>query len=137
MKLNKLSYQVEEDEKRSILWFELIIDEKPIGKLIEDDGAIPHYFFEDNEYDLPSYFDSYKNEESYILGVCSCGDIGCGMSQCKIEKDESFVALQVYYPNNYKPPGDIKFKFSRENFDSVISEIRKQAKLYRETIESK
>ncbi len=135
--LNKLSYQVEEDEKRSRLWFELLVDGETVENLIKDEKAIPHYYFEDDENDLP-YYINYENKKLHFLGVCICGHDGCGNIACEMEKDENFVNLKVFfYGSGYKPAEDIKFRFSRENYDSVIGEIRKRAKEYKEANENK
>ncbi len=138
MKLNKLSYRIEETEvaRRSILWFELLIDGEPIEKLIGDEKAIPYYFFEENDTDLTTFFD-YENKKYHVVGICACGDAGCGSTDCEIEKVENFVNLQVIFRGGYKHPKDLKFKFSRENYDSVISEIKKRAKEYKEANEDK
>lgn len=138
MKLNKLSYQVEEEKnaRRSILWFELLIDDETVDKLIGDEKAIPYYFFEDNDVDLPTFFD-YENKKFHVIGVCTCGDIGCGSTNCEIEKNENSVNLQVIFPAGYKPQKDFKFKFLRENYDSIIDEIKKRAKEYKEAKEKK
>lgn len=138
MKLNKLSFQTEEENaRRSILWFELFIDGESIEKLLEDEKAIPHYYFEDVENDLPFYI-NYEGKKLHFLGVCTCGNDGCGNIACEIEKDESFVDFKVFYPEGgYKPPKDIIFKFTRENYDSVVSQITKQAKEYKEATENK
>jgi len=125
MKLNKLGYQVEEekDTRSPKLWFELVIDGETVENLIDGEKAIPHYYFVDDGDDLPFYV-NYENKKLHFLGVCICGHDSCGSTDCEIEKDNNFVTLKVfYYDGGYKPPEDIKFRFSRENFDSVISEI--------------
>ncbi|MGI8467464.1 MAG: hypothetical protein ACR2N3_03345 [Pyrinomonadaceae bacterium] len=137
MELNKLSYQTEEtNARRSILWFELLIDGETVEKLIEDEKAIPYYLFEDEDVDLPALFD-YEDKKYHIIGVCTCGHFGCGSTDCEIEKDENFVNLKVIFRGSYKPPKDFKFKFSRENYDSVIGEIKKRAKEYKEKINNR
>ncbi len=147
MELNKLSYQVVELNDQSIEYkyfvdyedfltisFELLIDEAPIGSLLKTNNkAIPYYYFEN---DLPSYFHNYSNKEVHIIGVCSCGVDSCGNATCVLEKGESFVTFREIFKDGFEFPKDFKFKFSRENYDSVISEIRKRAKEYKETIES-
>lgn len=146
MKLNKLSFQTEEKDTGSPkLWFELVIDDEPIEKFIGEDKAIPHYYFDESENDyfverdknLP-YEIRYNGKIVYLLGVCICGHAGCGSTECEIEKDENFVDLKVFYPlGGYQPPEEIKFRFARENYESVISEITRQAKEYQKTREKR
>ena len=141
MKVNRLSFQTEEekDTRSPKLWFELIIDDEPIEKFIGEDKAIPHYYFDESEND---YFnESEKNlpyeinnegKKLYLLGVCICGHAGCGSIEAELEKDMDFVDLKVFYPSGgYQPPGEIKFRFARENYESVINAITKLAKAYK------
>ncbi len=148
MNLNKLSYRIVEPNEQTIkedyfvdyehsptISFELLIDEKPISSLLEaNNKAIPYYYFEEN--DLPSYFHNYRSRQVYIIGVCSCGEGGCGESTCVLEKDEDFVIFKEIYKDGFEFPKDFSFKFSQENYDSVISEIIKLAKEYKENIEN-
>ena len=137
MNLNKLSFQTEEENaRRCILWFELLIDGETVENLLGDEKAIPHYYFEDDGNDLPHFFD-YENRKHHLLGVCTCGNDGCGHIACEIEKSENFVVFRVYFYGSNKHPKDVKFKFSRENYDSAIGEIKRQAKEYKENIENK
>lgn len=139
MKLNKLSYRTieQKDEFLPELWFELIVDGESIEKFIGEDKAIPYYYFEDDGDDLPFYINTYHNKKLHFLGVCSCGSDGCGHRACEVEKDESFVNIQVFFYGSYKPQENIEFRFSRENYDFVISEIRKRSKEYKKTKEIK
>ncbi|HEY0428551.1 MAG TPA: hypothetical protein VGC76_12290 [Pyrinomonadaceae bacterium] len=133
MELNKLSFQVIEGERNSLtgLCFELLIDGESIEKFIGEDKAIPYYLFEEDEVDLPAFLD-YEKKKYHVIGVCICGDAGCGSTDCEIEKDENVVDLQVIFRGGYQPPEDIKFRFSRENYDAVIGEIKHRAKEYKE-----
>ena len=148
MKLNKLSYRIVEPNEQTIeedyfvdyedsptISFELLIDEKPISSLLEaNNKAIPyHYFDKDN---LPSYFHNYRNKEVHIIGVCSCGQCGCGESTCVLEKNDDFVIFRDIFKDGFEFPKDFSFKFSRENYNSVINEIKKLAKEYKEKLES-
>ncbi len=140
MELNKLSYYIHEEERenslQSILWFELLFDGVSIENLIGDDKAIPYYYFEDEDFDLPTFFD-YQGKKYHIIGVCICGDAGCGSTDCEIIKDENFVKLKIIFRGGYKPPTDFMFMFSRKNYDDVIFEIREKSKEYKKKRENK
>ncbi len=147
MKVNKLSYRIVEPNEQTIkedyfvdyqdsptISFELLIDGKPISSLLEaDNKAIPYYYFEEN--DLPSYFHNYRNMKVHTIGICSCGQGGCGESTCVLEKDKDFVVLKEIFKDGFEFPKDFSFKFSRENYDSVTNEIKKLAEEYKEKIE--
>ncbi len=146
MKVNKLSFQTEEEKGNRFpkLWFELFVDGESIKKLISDEKAIPHYYFdesenehfEESEKNLP-YEINYEGKKLYLLGVCICGHAGCGSTQAELEKSEDFVDLKVFFPSGgYQPPEEIKFSFARENYESVIDEITKLAKEYKEKSEN-
>lgn len=139
MELNKLNFQTEEekDTRSPKLWFELIIDGESIEKYIGEDKAIPYYYFWEDTKDLPVQI-NYEGKKLYLLGVCICGDAGCGSTECEIEKNQDYVQFKVFYPSGgYQPPEEIKFRFTSENYESVVSAIRKQAKEYKETRENK
>ena len=147
MKVNKLSFKTEEKKGThfSILWFELLVDDESIEKYIGEDKAIPYnyfenYYFEKDTNDLPfqlNYKGKYKDKKLYLIGVCTCGEAGCGSNECEIIKDQDYVELKVFYPSSgYQPPEEIKFKFARENYESVVSEIKRQAKVYKEAREN-
>lgn len=139
MELNKLNFRAEEekDTRSPKLWFELLIDGESIEKYIGEDKAIPYYYFEEDTSDLPLQI-NYEGKKLYLLGVCICGDAGCGSNECEIVKDQNYVEFKVYYPpRGYQPPEEIKFRFARENYESVVSEIKRQAKEYKEARENK
>ena len=130
MKLNKLSYRVIKDDYEPKFSIELLIDEKPIGVLFEtEERKIPYYLFEK---DLPSYHSDYENKEFHIIGVCSCGDAGCGCLGCVLKKEADFVTLQEIFNDGFRFPKDLMFRFSRENYDSVLEEILGRVREYKE-----
>lgn len=122
MKFNKLNYRCIENDYLSI---ELLIDEKPIEGLIEaDNQAIPFYFFEKDV--LPQGY--HKND--YLLGACSCGDSGCGSAECEIIREDNCVVFQNF-KYGHSLPKDAEFKFSHENYDSVMRSIIEEVKKYK------
>ncbi len=142
--MNKLGFKAKEEKntRSPKLWFELFIDGESIEKYIGEDKAIPYYYFEDYYFekdtnDLPFQI-NYKDKKLYLLGVCICGEAGCGSNECEIVKDQNYVEFKGYYPpRGYQPPEEIKFRFARENYESVVSEIKRQAKEYKEARENK
>ena len=136
MSLNKLSYRIEEEKESTFpgLWIELLVDEKPIDYLTEiGSRTIPQFYFENFENDLPKPSDSYQNKKVHLFGVCSCGIDGCGSAICEINKSKDLVSLEIKVPEAYKSPTNYQFTFSRENYDAVIGEIKKQIKEYNES----
>ncbi|MGI8670754.1 MAG: hypothetical protein ACR2J3_13050 [Aridibacter sp.] len=146
MESNKLSYRIIELNDQSIkddyfvdyedsptISFEFLIDGKPIGSLLETNNkAVPYYYFEN---DLPSYFHKYRNKEIHIIGVCSCGIDSCGNASCILEKEKEFVVFREIFKDGYEFPENFQFKFSRENFDAVITEIVEKANEYKKSTE--
>ena len=141
MKLNKLSYRIVKPDDRSIkekyfvdyedcptISFEFLIDGKTIGSLLETNNkAIPYYYFEG---DLPSYFHRHRNKKVHIIGVCSCGVDGCGSATCVLEKGEDFVIFREIFKDGFEFPKDFQFKFSKQNYESIIEEIVKEAEMF-------
>lgn len=122
MKFNKLNYRCLEDDYLSI---ELLIDEKPIEGLIEaDNRAIPFYFFDKDG--LPQGY----HEKDYLLGVCSCGDSGCGSAECEIFRGEDCIVFHNF-KYGHSLPKDAEFRFSHENYYSVMKSIIEEVKKYK------
>lgn len=128
MKLNKLSYRLLDDD---YLCIELLIDGNPIEGLAEaDNKAIPFYDFETNE--LPHYYNEFEGAELYILGVCSCGVEGCGNAVCEITQEKDCVVFQNFRYGHSLPKGT-EFRFTHENYDSVMREIFEDVENYKLT----
>ncbi len=128
MKFNKLSYRCLEDDYLSI---ELLIDEKPVEGLAEADyRAIPFYDFETNE--LPHYYNEFEGFELYILGVCSCGVEGCGSAVCEIVREKDYVVFRNFR-YGHSLPKNAEFRFTHENYDSVMKAIFEDIEKYRLT----
>ena len=142
MKLNKLSYRIIEPNDQSIeddyfvdyedfptISFELLIDGETISDLLKTNNKTIHYYYFEN--DLPSYFHSYRNKEIHIIGVCSCGIDSCGSATCVLDKGEDLVAFREIFNGGLEFPKDFEFRFSRENYDSMIKEVIEQANKYK------
>jgi hypothetical protein len=144
MKLNNLSYQIIEfneqnieegyfvkDEELPIISIEFLIDGKTVSDLLKTNNkAIPYYLFEN---DLPKFS---RNEELYLLGVCKCGVDGCGRVTCVVNKEQGFVTFREISNNRVKFPKEFEFRFSRENYDLVITEVLKKINEYRSAIKN-
>lgn len=124
MKFNRLAYRCIEDDYLSI---ELLVDGKPIEGLAElDNRAIPSYDFEKNE--LPSGY----HENDYILGVCSCGIAGCGSAECEILREKDCVIFRNF-KYGHSLPENTEFRFTHENYDSVMRSIVEDIEKYKLT----
>ena len=136
--LNILSYRIIENDSKytADLLFELIIDGDPICSNLAEigDNAIPYYDFENK--DLPYFRYEYKGVRQYIIAVCVCGNAGCGSETCQIIKEGDYVIFRDFSSGCNLPP-DAEFKFSRENYDSIISQIVERVNEYKQANESK
>ena len=126
--MNHLDYRATTDNDLS---FELLIDGKLIERLEESgDKAIPYWLFEKG--DLPSYFNHYRQREEHLLGVCSCGESGCGSAGCVIEKDSEHVRFGEIFVDGFTFPSDYGFQFARENYDDVMRRIGEDLRKFKE-----
>lgn len=85
-----------------------------------DNKAIPFYDFETSE--LPHYYSEFEGFELYVLGVCSCGNEGCGSAVCEIVREKDYVVFRNFR-YGHSLPKDAEFKFTNENYDSVMRAI--------------
>ena len=124
MKFNELSYCCQDGDYLSI---QLLIDGEPFDGLIEaDNQAIPFYFFDKDI--LPKGY----HDKDYLLGVCSCGDAGCGSVECEIIREKDCVIFRNF-KYGHSLPKDAQFKFTHENYDSVMKSIIEKVKKYKLT----
>jgi len=123
--MNKLDFRVikHKEEKFSLgISFELIIDGIEIGKLLKtEENQISHWYFE--KADLESYYNEFADKTDYVIGVCSCGESGCGMLGCEISKNDAVVVMKNMFNDGKKYGDKLKFRFSRENYDDVMQRI--------------
>lgn len=129
--INKLSYRTFEELEEpfdKILWFELLIDGESVENISNDEKAIPYYDFIDNqEIDLPAFAQEDGTDKRSILAVCSCGNAGCGSLTGVVKKGEESVNLKISKYNLGEIVKTLEYWFARENYDSVIEEIKKKA----------
>ncbi len=129
--MNKLSFRATDDNGFSI---ELLIDGQPLSKLYPDDEEtkIPYYYFES---DLPRGY-WWKDDPSIrIIGVCTCGEGGCGRTECRVVREGDVVVFRdisscvnPHYPE--KNDGK-EFRVTSANYDSVIADIMDEIKNYK------
>ena len=73
------------------------------------------------------------------IGVCICGQSGCGAAECRVVREGDVVVFRDF-SGNVNPKHEQKEKDGREfrvtavNYDSVIADIMKQAADYQARI---
>jgi hypothetical protein len=127
--MNKLAYRCTDDNGLS---FELLVDGEPLGKLVgAHDWAIPFWDIVD---DLP-YFPPHgrkRGADIRIVCCCSCGEYGCGHTQCRV-LHENDVVLFRDFDFDASPDGQRRvFRFSADNYQTVVSEIVVRARAMQE-----
>jgi hypothetical protein len=128
--MNTLSFRTTEDHGFSI---ELLIDGQPLVELVDmADTLIPFYYFEG---DLPLGYWGADDPSIKCIGVCSCGESGCGAAECRVVREGNVVVFRDF-SGNINPQYEQKEKNGREyrvtaaNYDSVIADIMKQVADY-------
>ena len=122
--VNRLDFQknIIEDTDPPELLFELVIDGIPLGQLLNtDDNKIPRWYFEKE--DLTSYYNDFRDKTDYVIGVCSCGESGCGMLGCEVTKNDDVVEWKNIFNDGYDHAKNLKFRFARKNYDEVMQKI--------------
>lgn len=119
--INQLSFKTNTENGLSV---ELFIDGKSIDDIFNaGDPMIPSWHFED---DLPYYppYRKYATDFSrHLIGVCDCGEYGCGNINCHVEKHQGLVVWSDFkgdLPGNQSSPN---FVFDEQQYVKTISEI--------------
>jgi hypothetical protein len=129
--MNTLSFRTTEDYGLSI---ELLIDGQPLAKLFPDDPdtKIPYYYFEG---DLPLGYWGKDDASIKCIGVCICGEAGCGSTECRVVREgETIVFRDISSCVNprYPEKNDGKeFRVTSDNYNSIIAEIMTEVKKYK------
>jgi hypothetical protein len=128
--MNTLSFRTTEDHGLSI---ELLIDGQSLVELVDlGDTLIPYYYFEG---DLPLGYWGASDPSIKCIGVCSCGESGCGAAECRVVREGNVIVFRDF-SSNINPKYEKKEKDGREyrvtaaNYDSVIANIMKQVADY-------
>jgi hypothetical protein len=118
--MNTLAFRTTEENGLS---FELLVDGRPLGELVEaQNWAIPFWDVVD---DLPLWPPHGESLDPTIRIVCccSCGEYGCGHTQCRVVREGDEVVFRDF---NFdaSPNGRRRvFRFAAANYDSAVSQI--------------
>jgi hypothetical protein len=127
--MNTLSYRSIPENGLS---FVLLVDGLPLGDLVgEQNTAIPHWLIED---DLPcsSRAGAEADPSTRIVTVCSCGDVDCGHSKCRVTREGDLVTMSRFDASD---EGAKKvFEFSESNFAAVVSAMAAEAREFRASL---
>jgi hypothetical protein len=121
------------------LSIELLMDEQPFAKLFPDDPdtKIPYYYFEG---DLPLGY--WGNEDARIkrIGVCTCGEAGCGSTESLVTQEGDtlvFRNISSVINLNASDSGDGReFRITLSNYNSVIESIMSEVEKYKASIDA-
>jgi hypothetical protein len=118
--MNKLTFRATDDNGLS---FELLVDGLPLGELVgAKDWAIPFWIVEDDLPRWPPHGES-REPEVRIVCCCSCGEYGCGHTQCRVIRDGDEVVFRDF-KFDASPEGQRQvFRFAAINYQVVVSEI--------------
>ncbi len=127
--MNILSYKITEDRGLS---FELLVDGKSLRELIDSGNEpIPYYFFlSENEWPAYDTRSETLASGSRIVTVCSCGDVGCGHTECEISREGETVVFRNFKYDVGAEGQKIQFRFMAENYETVLAEIILKAHEY-------
>jgi hypothetical protein len=133
--MNTLSFRTTEDYGLSI---ELLLDGQSLVELVglgdrtTGDTSIPYYYFEGN---LPPGYWGADDPTIKCIGVCSCGEAGCGAAECRVVREGDVIVFRDFsscvnpkFPERHD--GEKEFWITSDNYDSVIAEIMKQVTDY-------
>src|SRR5262245_58655319 len=127
--MNTLGFRTSDENGLS---FELQIDQQPLGALIgNQDGSFPYWIVDDNLPYLPPHGGS-RVVEYHIVCVCSCGEYGCGHTRCRIVLENDTVVFRDFECDVSAEGAKKEFRFSKSNFDAVVTEIVKHAHTHAE-----
>jgi hypothetical protein len=127
--MNTLSYRRTEENGLS---FELVVDGKPLAALVGAvDGGIPYWIIRDDLPYLPPH-GAVEDPELRIVCCCSCGEYGCGHTQCRVLREGDDVVFRDF---DIDVSGDGRrqvFRFPESNHRTVVSEIVAAARAHAE-----
>jgi hypothetical protein len=120
--MNVLNYQATEDNRLS---FQLLVDGQLLSSLIgAKDSAIPYWLWLK---EVPQ-----NGTGKAIVTVCSCGEYGCGCTLCDIDLTPQEAIFHDFDFDVSSEGRKKRFIFLRENFESVMAEIKAKANEFAE-----
>jgi hypothetical protein len=123
-----LSYRCTEE---NVLSFELLVDGQSLGKLVGSrDTAFPYWIVDEGLPRWPPHGPS-NAPEVRIVCVCSCGEYGCGHTQCRVVRDGDEVVFNEFDVDVTREGARQVFRFAAANYDSVCKDIAELAKQQR------
>ncbi len=105
-----------------------------------DETTIPYHMFEG---DLPLGYWGQDDPSIKCIGVCICGNAGCGSAECRVVR-EGDVFVFRHFSGSLKPNVEWKekwkeagkeFRVTSVNYDSVIAGIMRQVADYQASTE--
>jgi hypothetical protein len=114
--MNKLTYEISSE---NYLSFILKADGQPL--LNHVDNEIPYWIC---EFGIPTYPPGEVDADRLIVGVCSCGEYGCGNTNVRIERLDGVVRL---FESEEDSALRMTFEFSEDEFDKISKEIALKA----------
>jgi hypothetical protein len=105
------------------LSFELLVDGRPLGNVVgARDTAIPYWIVRD---ELPYWPPDgpQLDPDIRIVCACSCGEYGCGHTQCRVVRKGDEVVFCDFDCDVSAEGSKKEFRFSRANYDAVVAEI--------------
>lgn len=118
--MNTLSFRTTEDNGLS---FELLVDGRPLGELVgAQDYSFPYWDVVDDLPRWPPQGES-RDPEVRIVCCCSCGEYGCGHTQCRVVREGDEVVFRDFdFDASREGRGQV-FRFAAANYQAVVSEI--------------
>ena len=113
------------------LSFELMVDGHLLGTLLgAGHTAIPYWLIENDLPSLPMYDEEYAPEIHITTVAACCGEYGCGHTHCRVIAEGSTVLWRDFYVWESAQGAKKVFRFTRANYDAVISAIAQRSKEY-------
>jgi len=123
-----LSYRCTDDNGLS---FELLVDGQPLGELVGSrDTAFPYWIVEDGLPRWPPH-GTADHPEVRIICVCSCGEYGCGHTQCRVTREDDDIVFNEFAFDVTSEGAQKEFRFGAANYNEVCKEIAANAQRQR------
>ena len=118
--MNTLSYRTTDQNGLS---FELAVDGRSLGELVgARDWAFPYWDVLDDLPRWPPHGES-REPDVRIVCCCSCGEYGCGHTQCRVVSEGDEVVFRDFDVDATSEGRRKIFRFPVANYRSVVSAI--------------